>query len=100
MLDIATTLASMNWSEFFADKGRLALILALGMPMVIAIVAVGGKVIVRRMELDLKRRMIERGFSAREIERVMATGGKDDDEDDEEHEETECEACGRPARAK
>lgn len=88
-------LAAFDWGEFFSEPARLSIIMVFGMPVVVTVTVVIGKIITKRMELDLKRRMVERGYSPREIERVIAakrsTG--DDQEDDED-----CERCARPAR--
>ncbi len=75
--------AEFDYYEFFSDPGRLAIMMAL----VVAIGSLGiiayWQLAAKRMECDLKRRLAERGFSSREIERIVRARGEEDDDDTE-----------------
>ena len=71
--------AEFDFYEFISDEGRLAIILALVVSIGVVGIIAYWQLAAKRMECDLKRRLVERGFSANEIERIVRAGAKDDD---------------------
>jgi hypothetical protein len=69
-------LSEINWDQFMRNDLPPVVVGICAFATLIAIVAIWhwSKVRVAEAELYLKERMIERGFSAGEIERVLATG--------------------------
>ncbi len=65
-------------SEFVWDKQTLSIVGAFSVPLAVIIGSAWYKMNKVRYENELKRSMIERGMSVDEIERVIATGQKDD----------------------
>lgn len=66
-------LADIVW-----DKQTLAVVMVFGIPIVGILAGVWYKVEQMKHVNGLKRKMIERGMSVEEIERVMAAGPKED----------------------
>jgi hypothetical protein len=64
-------LADIIWNE-----GTIAIVLALGIPIVAIVGWFWYKIAKTTSENDLKRSLVERGMSADEIERVMSAGSK------------------------
>ena len=70
-------LAASRFYEFFSDTGRLAVTLAMVVPIIIVGCMVYGKLATKRMEYDLKRKLAERGYGVEDIERIV-NAGRDD----------------------
>ena len=68
-------------AEIVWDKNTLAVVFGCGIPIVFILVT--GWYMVERMKStnELKRKMVERGMSADEIERVINAGGEPKDKD-------------------
>ena len=61
-------------AEIVWDKQTLGVVFACGIPIVFILATAWYKVERMRSANDLKRRMVERGMSAEEIERVIKSG--------------------------
>lgn len=62
--------------KIFSSPQNIALILALGVPIVAVVGYYVHEVLKHRSNNELKRSMLNRGMSAEEIERVLNAGGK------------------------
>ncbi len=71
----------MPLEAFTWDTGSIAIVAVMAVPIVLFASMFGTKMFQIRSDNELKRRMIDRGMSADEIERVLAaTSDPDDDE--------------------
>ena len=68
-------------AEIVWDKHTLGVLLGCGLPIVFILAIAWYKVEKMRSDNDLKRKMVERGMSAADIERIINAGpeAKDDD---------------------
>ena len=61
----------MDWNKIL-DPGTLAILLCFTVPIAAIVAAFADSIAKHQADAELKRRMIERGMSAGDIERVLA----------------------------
>ncbi len=70
----------MPLGEFTWDTGTVAILAVMAVPIVLFALMFGTKMFQIRSDNELKRRMIDKGMSADEIERVLAATSDSDDD--------------------
>jgi hypothetical protein len=61
------------FGEIVWNQNTIAVVMVFMVPIVAILAGIWGKIEQTRAECDLKRSMVERGMSAEDIERVMAS---------------------------
>ena len=71
----------MPLEAFTWDTGSIAILAVMAVPIALFALIFGTKMFQIRSDNELKRRMIDRGMSADEIERILAATSDSDDDD-------------------